>query len=139
MNNMLSPKQAGYTLMELLIALGVIGILAGISIPSYNQSVKASHQNDGKEDVYRVMRQQERYFLNNMTYTTNLGIGGIGYIVNDDALLISPEGYFQISAGLCSAPPKDIGRCVRITATGINSQEGTVYWLESNGDKSDSL
>lgn len=131
---MQQPKQMAFTLMELMIALAVIGILATIATPSFNDAINKSRQKDGKEDVYRVMRQQERYFLNNMTYTTNLGDGGIGYIVNDDGQLTSPEGYFLLTAGLC-ADPEDIGQCVRITATGINSQAGTSYWLESDGDK----
>lgn len=132
---MMSAQQHGFTLAELLIAMAIVGILSAIAIPNYKSYTTSSYFSDGKEDVYRVLAQQERYFMNNMKYTTTLGDGGIGYEVNADGAVTSPAEHFLLTAGVCDGQA-DVNTCVRITATGQNKQTGTVIWLQSNGDKS---
>jgi type IV pilus assembly protein PilE len=139
-------QQRGFTITELMVVAAIIGILLSIAIPSYNGYVQESRQNDGRDDVYRVMAQQERYFLKNMTYTGNLGTGGIGYNIAANADLTSPEGYFLLNASLvCDNNDAALGQvntlaaCVKITATGGDKVLGTVFWLESDGDKSANL
>jgi type IV pilus assembly protein PilE len=133
-------NKAGFTLIELMIVVAIIGVLSSIAVPSYVAYLSAAQENDGREDVYRVMAQQERFFLKNMAYTTNLGAGGIGYNVAANAAVTSPEGYFLLSAAACSDSTTQVtGPCIRVTATGQGKQAGTTFWLESDGDQSANL
>ena len=127
--------QSGFTLAELLVTIAIIGVVSAIAIPSYTGYTASGYFSDGKEDVYRVMAQQERYFLNNMKYTTTLGDGGIGYQVNADGELTSPGGHYLLTAGNCTALT-DVNSCVRVTAVGQNKEAGTTIYLQSNGEKS---
>jgi type IV pilus assembly protein PilE len=55
-------NKAGFTLIELMIVVAIIGVLSSIAVPSYVAYLSAAQENDGREDVYRVMAQQERFF-----------------------------------------------------------------------------
>lgn len=134
--------QTGFTLAELLVGMAIVGILSAIAIPNYTNYTEGSEFSDGKEDVYRVMAQQERYFINNLKYTTTLGGGGIGYTVDGEGNLTSPAGHFLVTAGVCTIAGTvsgDVNTCVRITANGQNRQRGTTIWLQSNGEKSSNI
>ena len=127
-------NQQGFTITELLIALSIIGVLVAIAVPSYTSYISDSQQIDGREDVYRIMAQQERYFLKNMNYANTLA--QIGYTVP----VISPGGYFVMSTAACSdTTTQAAGACTRIVATGQGAQTNTTLWLESDGDKSSNL
>jgi type IV pilus assembly protein PilE len=135
---MLINRQKGFTIPELMIAITIIGILIAIAAPGYQSMVSSSRENDGKSDLYRVMAQQERYFLNNLRYTTTLGDGGLGYTVTAGGNLISPDGYYALSTGTCTVGT--ITTCVRITATGRGLQTGeATFFLQSDGIKSTNL
>ena len=131
-----NSRNNGFTLIELMIAITIIGILASIAVPRYTDYVTEVRETDGRDDVYRIMAQQERYFLKNMAYTIDLGPTGIGYTLP----VISPEGNFIMSASACVAATIQVtGPCIRITATGQGKMDDTDLWLESDGDQSDNL
>jgi type IV pilus assembly protein PilE len=66
-------KQQGFTLIELMIAVAIIGILATVVMPSYRNYVLESQREDVKGKLLQVIALQERYYLNNFTYTANMG------------------------------------------------------------------
>ena len=55
-------KQQGFTLIELVIVISLIGILAMIAIPAYNDSVTKARRTDGQSALMDLMVRQERYF-----------------------------------------------------------------------------
>lgn len=133
---------AGFTLLELMLAIAIVGILSSIATTSYSTYQKKNRVNDGMADVYRVMSQQERFYMNNLTYTEQLGNTGLGYALTSGNLY-SPAGYFRITAGKCRNQDNtlqgDVSRCVRITATGVDDMNNYIYWLQSDGFKSSNL
>lgn len=66
----------GVTLLELLIVVVIVGILAAIAYPNYRQYVQRSKRNEAMSALLQIATNQERYYLNSNTYTTDLKILG---------------------------------------------------------------
>lgn len=79
----------GFTLVELMIVVAIIGILAAIALPSYNRYVRESRRVDGQSALHQIALAQEKYRSNNTAYTTNLSTLGVS--------ANSPDGHYALS------------------------------------------
>lgn len=64
----------GFTLIELMIAVAVVGILAAIAYPSYQDSVRKSRRADAKSALLDAAHERTVFTENNQ-YTATLGTG----------------------------------------------------------------
>lgn len=62
----------GFTLIELMITVVIIGILASIAYPSYLSQVRKSRRSDAVQALSQVQQAQERWRANNTTYSSQL-------------------------------------------------------------------
>ena len=79
-------KIAGVTLMELMIVVVIIGILGAIAYPNYRQYAARAKRNEAKAELLKIATLQERFYLQNNTYTadmTNLGFASASSNVSD--------------------------------------------------------
>jgi len=60
--------QAGFTLIELMIVVAIIGILASIAIPKYQNHIVKSRQAEATQTLAAVYTNQLQYFSENNTY-----------------------------------------------------------------------
>lgn len=61
-------SQRGFSLIELLIVLVIIGILAGIAIPRYMSSTVKAKQTEAKELLHQVYLMEHAFYQNNDRY-----------------------------------------------------------------------
>jgi len=78
----LHPPKAdmGYTLIELMITVAIIGILAAVAIPAYNGYVSVGKEAEAKAGLSTIALLEEQYFAENRTYIEGAGaLGAIGF------------------------------------------------------------
>lgn len=64
----ISHRSGGFTLIELMIVVAIVGLLAAIAYPSYQDSVRKSRRAEGRAAMMEVLQQQERYMTQYNTY-----------------------------------------------------------------------
>jgi general secretion pathway protein G len=70
MFNRLGEK--GFTLLELMIVIAIIGILASLAQPSYKAAVKKSREAALKENLYNIRGVLDQYYADNGKYPDSL-------------------------------------------------------------------
>jgi len=124
-------KVKGFTLIEILITIAIVGILASLAYSSYESSVQKSRRTDAKESLTRISAQQEKHILKFRQYSNN---------INDVGAATSPEGYYGITVAhsLNGSACAD-GRCYTVTATAQGAQANdttcAVFTMDSLGRK----
>ncbi len=61
-------KERGFTLIELMIVVAIIGILAAIAIPNYNEYIARSKITQAVSGLSDMRTRMEQYFQDNRTY-----------------------------------------------------------------------
>jgi prepilin-type N-terminal cleavage/methylation domain-containing protein len=105
MRNVKKKKQKGFSLVELMVVVAIIGILAVIGIPQYQKFMSKARQAEAKTHLNAIFQGEASYFTEYNHYTNNLraiGGGAVGQGLRYDA------GFVQVAAG-CTAQPAGTG------------------------------
>jgi type IV pilus assembly protein PilE len=82
----LMHRMRGITLIELMIVVVIIGFLAVIAYPNYREFAARAKRNEAKAALLQIATQQERFYLQNNTFTcdmTQLGFPAAAGFVTD--------------------------------------------------------
>ena len=121
---MLLRKKKGFTLLEILIVVIILGILAGLAIPQYRKSIKKAKANEAWQ-VLGVMRgAQVRYYLEYGETTTHYG--------TEDKLDVD-----EVSSSYWTYTATD-GVLGGVHAAGIGSLSDVILTLDVDGTKHES-
>jgi type IV pilus assembly protein PilA len=78
----LNKKKAdgGFTLVELLVVVIIIGILAAIALPSYLNLTASSKQSEGRQNVTSLVHAQQVWTVENNGYASTFDILAVGVV-----------------------------------------------------------
>jgi type IV pilus assembly protein PilE len=136
------PRAArGFTLIELMIVVAIVGILVRVAYPAYMQSVKKSRRADAKTALLDLAQREERYMATANIYTTSAP--ALGYPNGSTITIASPmnvmtgtAAYYTLQVDVQAATPTAFTAKALRTGSQVADTQCGDYTLTNTGAQS---
>jgi len=128
-------RSQGFSLIELMIAVVIVGILAAIAIPMYSDYVTRSRRADGQATLMQVAQELERCYTQFSKYNDNscsVVNGGVVSETSDQGFYVVTANKLDESAFTLTATPQneqaDDTDCGELKLTHLGNQLPPDCW-----------
>jgi type IV pilus assembly protein PilE len=124
----------GFTLIELMIVIVILGVLASIAVPQYQEYQQKSRRSEATRTLMQIAALQEQYFLDNRSYAddfTDLNFPVAGTVTTESgyyAITIDvPDPYTYTMTATPQGPQANDVQCATLTLDnqGVRGHTGT--------------
>ena len=85
----------GFTLIELMIVVAIIGILAAVAIPAFMDYMKKSKKTEAALQLNKIGKNDKAYFITNATYVVSSG----ATLPSGGTACSGPNGHYAVVSG----------------------------------------
>ena len=130
----LKMKNVGFTLIEVMITVVIVGILASIAYPNYTQFVAKGARADGLAGVMHVANLQEQYYLDHRSFATDmkkLGLNQDPWVVENNYYEVDPTlsgDDYTVTATAVGVQATRDAACATISLTSTGTKSPTECW-----------
>jgi len=125
-------KSLGFTLIELMIAVAVIGILAAVAYPAYTKHLIKGNRVSAQAAMMDLANREQQYLLNNRAYADHTTMASAtGYTLPTDV-----SKYYTYAIATVASPPAFTITFSPISTT-MQATDGDLT-LDNNGTKTPS-
>lgn len=121
-------RMRGITLIELMIVVVVVSILAAIAYPNYQEFVARAKRNEARAALLRLATNQERFYLNNNTFTADMT--QIGF---SSSPFTTETGYYVVTVTL--ATPSNFSATATYQRGGSEANKCLTFTIDGRGQK----
>jgi type IV pilus assembly protein PilE len=130
-------KHRGFTLIELMIAVAIVGILVAIAYPSYTNSLIKGNRANAKAFLLTVATKQQQFLLDNRAYATKAELTAAGMAVPpeltnfytwDVTLVAGPPPGFEVQVDPIAGKRQANDGWFQIDNTGAKTSEKHGTW-----------
>jgi type IV pilus assembly protein PilE len=127
MKTVIRGRQSGFTLVELMIVVVIVGILLAVALPSFQNQVIRGHRAAAQAEMLEIANRQQQFLLANRAYADKATLEANGYALPTD---VGTRYGYAVTVGLATIPTFNI----TFTATGPQASDGNLT-LDHLGEK----